>query len=99
MFRKVKTLLADKKRWTKGTWQRNKYGHPVSEDCKSACKFCLEGALQHIYDDYERRNAEKRIEQAINDLFPGKFHSLISFNDNPETTYEDIKRVLQRANV
>lgn len=96
-------VLSSPDKWTKGTYARDADGHAWCEDDEAVC-FCVSGALQHAHKlsfldpDHEDHGA---VRDAILTLYPSRVRDSLStiptFNDHPETTYDDILAVLHHA--
>lgn len=84
---KVSDILSDESKWIKGKDQDDKG------------RMCLRTAVFHVYHT-SRSGAFEALTEVIMTLYPGRMrHSLITFNDHPDTTFEDIQRVLKVADV
>lgn len=57
---KVKELLADRFRWTHKCMARDKWGHSVAVDSPRAVKFCLMGAVDKCYPEWEENRAVRK---------------------------------------
>ena len=90
---KAHDILSDESKWTKGTLARNRLGEPCDYVSQSACKWCVEGALHAAYpslvDDY---TAAFRLE----DETGRKIHK---WHDDPETTFQDVRKLLLKLDV
>ncbi len=92
---KITDVLSSPERWTKGENARSADGKPAPIFGETAACFCLAGAGRKASrgDWHEVRQILMR---AADELYPG--HAFISsFNDNPDTTFEMVYRVAQRA--
>jgi hypothetical protein len=102
---KIKELLKSEEKWTKDEAARDKDGDRVSESSDRAVSFCLVGAFWKCYpdgDDETRRKLanvilEKHPDRALPHLMPSNV--IIDFNDNQNTTFEDVRAVLEAADV
>ena len=89
---KPKTLVAffnDPKRWIKHK------ACAVGADKKTSC--CLLGAADRLYN-HGYTDVVKKLGKVIN-TYVGTSTSIISFNDDPKTTFKDIQRVVNLAEV
>ncbi len=95
---KMKELLADPKKWTKGSYARNEFGDPCKILSTEATCFCLYGALTRCYPAGEQHvSAANKLEDAMRKL---NGHTMIvKFNDSPDTTHEMLMQVLEEADV
>lgn len=50
-YKTVAELLADPARWTKGCAARGKSGREVDPRGRAAVSFCVDGAIDHVYQD------------------------------------------------
>lgn len=103
MAMKIKNLLKDKSKWTKGTSYRNKYGHSVN-NIKCADRFCLSGALDKCYtNDRAKWEAIGKLEDAIKTYIGNPhFNSgnvIVKFNDAASIKFKDIQAVLKIADI
>jgi hypothetical protein len=98
MKMKVSDVLRDESCWTKESYARDKDGFHISYDDPAACKFCIHGAVYRVCGMLGGGNIWQKLEEARKKLFPDSI-GLINFNDRPETTFEDVKKVLAEANV
>jgi hypothetical protein len=92
-------------RWVKGAlstrrggWGFIDYLHKGPGNC-----FCLLGAIQQVYplDETQIRN---RCLAAIKEQFPNRYQSeyysgIVDFNNHPETTFSELRAVIEKANV
>ncbi len=96
-------------KWIKFAYARNKNGEDISglinsQMINNGVCFCLLGGIRKVFkvdDDISNKTQEVRdkIVTAIEKLFPRRPSSIHVFNDHPETTFEDRKKVLKEANV
>ncbi len=97
-FKTVAELLEDPKRWTKGAFARDAKGDEVKDpgDPSAVC-WCLVGAMSVVYREGSRFvSAYERLKDIILEQ-TGQHMS--SFNDAPETTHEDLMRIVRMANI
>ena len=96
---KIKELLDKPEKWTKGFYAKDSRGKPANVNDADAVCFCLEGALYKCcgYNGYEDK--QLKLSNSIEKYTNGKTNSLVAFNDNQSTTFEDIKKVLELADV
>lgn len=96
---KVKELLSDESKWCQRALARvdkeNEASAISPRSLKATC-WCLEGAIVRCYPTHAARiMAEGRIKNALN----GDWIYVSSFNDSEATTFADIQRVLELADV
>lgn len=79
--------------WTQGFYARGHYGSPVSVDSNSAICFCALGAVVRIgNDNFNFIRAKDVLTANLVD-----FDSVISFNDHPDTKFDDVIALFDRA--
>lgn len=95
---KIKDLLSDESKWIKRNNAQDKDGNVVYIDSDDACKFCLFGAVRRCYRTHYE---QEQVADIINDIVVDNNLSknFIKFNDDPRTTFEDIRKVLEEADV
>lgn len=102
---KIKELLNSEEKWTKKELARDADGNIVYVNSVFAVCWCLVGATDALYpslpDDIKARN---KLGRAICTLFPerccGEVDSnIVAFNDDPRTTFADVVKVLELADV
>ncbi len=112
---KIQQFLHKESRWTKGVAARDIYGNPVELKSYKAVCWCLGAAIidQHprVSDPqcmgYYQDVVVKKTLEAIKQFFPERIPygpytdiSIIAyFNDNPNTTFSDIRRVIEHAEI
>jgi hypothetical protein len=92
---KPSELLSDESKWTKGAIARDN-GQPCPFNI-GECWCAIGAALYCDIDEVERA----RLDEVAKALFPdrviGIFAMVANFNDHPDTTFEDVRRVLIEA--
>lgn len=106
MIEKIIETLTPPEAWTKGSYARTAAGNPIGHYCANATCFCMMGATYHatpadagdVGIDLEMQSVGF-ISAAIRELFPIRtpYGHIPRFNDDPDTTHEDVLRVLCRA--
>jgi hypothetical protein len=116
---KVKDILSDDSKWTKGVGARDAFGNRCSPSSPDAVKFCILGAIELAYptpakdilDGAENANHHGQSKDApVRDAIMNAILELgwrccdnvlgISlWNDLPSRKFEDIKKVLEKADV
>ena len=105
---KVRELLSNKDHWTKGYYARNVRNDMIDPQDPAACTFCMYGAIYKVcpdipfsavgFKDPIIMQAHDEITRAIVELYPAfKDEPEARFNDNSNTTHEDVLKVLDRA--
>lgn len=105
---KVIELYSDESKWAKNSYAYSEDGRKVASFNENACKWCLAGAITKCYssDAYAIRVV---VRKAIRKLFGDKWDEKnlceefrtneVMFNDDPETTFEQVMAVLMEAGV
>lgn len=86
---KIKQVLSSEDKWTRGHFARNSNGEPCSIQGDYATCFCLMGACNKAIKLYCHDLLLHAVEK-----YSGKFRPIAEFNDDPETTFQDIQNVL-----
>lgn len=94
---KISELLDSPKKWTQRFYARDSEGLAVSASSTSATCWCLRGAAMRL--GFCSHELECKIESKIKQLFPGRWHDLVSFNDDYATKYEDVIAVLKECSL
>lgn len=95
---KVKELYTDDSKWTQRTFVRDSYGNALTSvhDPNASC-FCLSGALIKCYPiNKELCFAQDRLLEAVRKF---KFRSIVAFNDNPLTTFEQVRALVEALDI
>ena len=96
-------LFSSSDKWTVHEYARDLNKKAVQSNDDSAVCWCLVGGLIKCYGDCGEgtpfQRAQNKIRQAISRLFPGKSENIASFNDHVATSFEDIKKVIEAAQV
>lgn len=108
---KLRDILKTEKDWTKEAYARDGEGAPLDwDDDVATCCRCLLGACLYVEEvvpyHIARHIPDKRepIIEAIKKLFPERLSNpnlaqIPQFNDHPETTFDDICKVIELAGV
>jgi hypothetical protein len=103
---KVRDLLSDESKWCKGPTAVDKEGNPTFPLSSTACKWCLAGAIAKCYaegsafrDTY--RTPIDKITNIIHEIHGSSRRgtSYVTFNEASETTFAEIREILERADV
>ncbi|MCI0530283.1 MAG: hypothetical protein L0Y56_22795, partial [Nitrospira sp.] len=79
-YKTLQELFSSKKRWTKHSFAKDKYGKPVPVRSKKAVSFCLRGGIIKLYG--EKTEARKKVENQVMDVLNKKYITDIAeFND------------------
>jgi hypothetical protein len=92
----LQELFTDESRWTKDAFARNAKGKARGPLEPDAVRWCLMGALDFCYGPKSRQQAtlRRKIETS-----PSYHTGIAQFNDSTETTFADIRKVIEEANV
>lgn len=97
---KLRDILKTEKDWTKGYYARNSEGLKVLPDSGEAVCYCISGAICASGTGYA---STEMVTNAIKALFPERVHpeghAVPEFNDHPETTFDDVCKVIELAGV
>ena len=89
----IKAKVLIEKGWTQGVAARNDYGFIVHPTDPKACEWCATGAIRAVaMGDSETREIAIYLEDFIE-----LKSTLVSFNDNVNTTREDILELFDRV--
>jgi hypothetical protein len=92
---KTYELLDTPEKWTKEVFARDCKGDEVDPESPEAVCWCVKGALQKCYPNYD-----DRWEAAYHRLLEvRKYKHIVDWQDDPRTTYEEIIKVLKLADV
>ena len=96
---RVTELLDRPEKWTKGEFARDKDGGATLFNSSAATCWCLLAALDYCYEDDMQgwREAIKHLVAALVDLHDTA--EIVRWQDRPETTWEQVRVLLERANV
>lgn len=90
---KIKELLSSSRKWTKGAFAKDESGSPVASMSYRAVCYCLIGATRHCYNNPDdQNNILSIIEAKIKQSIP-------SWNDAPERTFDDIRKLVEELDI
>ncbi|MFI5404981.1 MAG: hypothetical protein ACHQ1D_00560 [Nitrososphaerales archaeon] len=88
---KIKELLKNRWKWTKGAFARTWYGTKTEYYSSNASRFCLLGALLKCYNfDFEEPGT--KIELKIGG-------TISEWNDNPDRTFAEVKQLVEELDI
>lgn len=91
-------VLVDESRWTKGQFAQDVDGESISSTANGAVKFCLLGACRRAAvltkGGYAASIGAEECLGGNVPRFTGQYITVVSFNDNIDTTFQDIKNFL-----
>jgi hypothetical protein len=91
----VAELFADPTRWTQNSFARNAAGLPCYLLHTEATCFCFLGGMKRIYGDeyWRREGVPKKLDALKDDV---GLCTLTLWNDNPETTAEQVRAMAEK---
>lgn len=93
---KVKELLTDESKWTKGEFARTAEGMCCGSLSSFAVRWCLDGAVDHCY----RGNGDGVIYSEVREKVKKEIGgSVWDWNDNKERTFEDVKALIEKLDI
>lgn len=98
-------VLTDESRWCKMALGRAPFRTILyTDELPQACKVCLMGGVAFTdifgrqYTDFARRWLDHTIKKLYPTRVPADYYLIAeAFNDHPDTTFEDIRKVLDRV--
>jgi hypothetical protein len=95
IIKDIHALLADPRRWTKGWFAKDVNGNDTNYLAGNACSWCLIGAANKIGEINYVSGWPIVGFLAAHPLIQGDDANVSHFNDNPDTTHEQMLQVLQ----
>lgn len=93
---KIRELLSDESKWTKGFYARNAHGAIRPSKSEEAVSWCILGAIEKCYGGKKADGVFLRIEAA----YPSKLYSCVDdWNDSKKTKFEDVKRLVVELDI
>ncbi|MDH7796409.1 MULTISPECIES: hypothetical protein [unclassified Beijerinckia] len=90
---KVRALLADPTKWTKGYLAKDESGNPTFAESSNAACYCMLGAINSVASPEEQRD----VKNAVRFHIPTYDKSIADFNDDPNTNHHDVLNLLDRT--
>lgn len=87
---KLKELFTDESKWTKGSYARDQDGLTVDPQNDKAVCWCFRGAMYKIGFNIHS------LTHIFEKLFPD---GVMDWNDAPERTFEDIKKLVEELDI
>ena len=84
---KVRELLSNATRWTKGTYAKNHLGNNVLYTDEKACQWCLSGAIQKCYPN-NYGTITKKVEAQIGS-------DILNWNDKPQRFFQEVQSLVE----
>ena len=86
--------IAKEEHWTKGAFARNKEGSRVFPKSRSACCWCILGAIRK---EIKYNETEMPAIEVLQEHLPSPYLYVGIFHDHDKTTHKDIIDLLDRA--
>lgn len=100
IFIQMRELLKEKENWTQRAAARDINGFSCYPEEKEAFSFCLVGAAEKvisILSEKPRTETRIKINEILRKFIPTKeYNSITKFNDDKNTTHEDIIKLLDK---
>lgn len=93
---KIRELLTDESKWTKGTYGRDRQGNPVPYYSQKATAFCLSAA---IFRCYPQQNKGTKLYRKIQKILGIGRKSIPGWNDDPARTFAEVKALVEELDV
>lgn len=90
----VLDLLSDPGKWTQGSYGKTSKGTDTWGNDPNAVSFCLLGAIQRVTNDRSASSLFMFISQLTSKI---ERENIVKFNDDPNTTHEDVVLFLKTA--
>ena len=99
---RLSSILTGPDKWCKKKSAADEGGNSVLPSSDLAYSFCIGGAISRMSSGYDDECfVRNEIRKSIRKLFPGRggqMHDVIeieAFNDHPDTTFEDVMKVIE----
>ena len=89
---KIKELLSSPDKWCKKSYARKKDGSSTFPFENDAVSFCLWGAIIRCYEINHQQIIKEKIRQEI-------VRDIAVWNDDCETTFEDVKELVEKLDI
>ncbi len=85
-FKKVKDLLVNDRRWTKG------------QEYTINGRYCLMAAIERCYNWNKHVKVHDKVLSYIVKYYP-QYNSIENFNDTDTTTFKNVRRIIEKTNI
>ena len=89
---KVRELLTNKGKWCQGHDALDKHGIFMPPCNRKAIQWCVGGAIQKCYSSDIRQKIYMRIQSKVGG-------NISKWNDDPERTFADVKKLIEELNI
>lgn len=107
-LRNAKAIISDPNKWGRHYYAADEGGDPVDHDSPEATCFCTFGAVMKAVscDEDDEFGIERTVRlfqceatlEASLPIYDGdRYHTVIGFNDDPDTTHDDVMALYDRA--
>lgn len=97
---KVQDLLSSEEKWSKGSLAVDEFGNGVAYNSKEAASFCLEGAILKCYrGKMKRTEIIHTMANLIDVRTYGKYKAIAYWNDAPERTFKQIRKLIEGMDI
>lgn len=94
----LQELFSSQDKWTQGAPARDKKGQSKPVEASEACSWCLLGGLILLYrNPIDREPVQNRVRKHIYRLYG--YDDIVIFNDDEETTFEMVRKVVTDLNL
>lgn len=96
---KIRELLSDESKWTKGSYARHINGNSIGPRQDNACSWCLLGSIYKCYGFRSEFFRSKFFKVFENLRIKLKGNDITAWNDAPERTFEDVKKLVEELDI
>ncbi len=98
---KIKELFSGPDRWIQKSYARDINNNITTWNATNAHSFCLIGAVCHCYtlDTNIRSEIYKKLRAELYPEMPAEQISIAEWNDAPERTFEDVKKLVNDLDI
>ena len=97
----ARSLVMDESKWTQSADARDEKGQTVPFYSSKACCWCAAGAIYKAFNNMGDKVAFPEVEQKFRYTMYkcgiSKLHGIVTWNDLPSTTHQDVINVFDRA--
>ena len=93
----VKELLSSPDKWTQNAFARDAYAVSLNACNPDAVCWCLSGAILTTYEDEDIEEVWCKLTEVIRRR--SGHRDVVGFNDSHQTTFKEIRAVIEEANI